>query len=86
MTRDKWKEIHRLARQRSRFSGFEDLCFLRDERGFMGVTKRAKQGHIVAQAAIANKLRHAVGDRGYPPSHRIFIDQVRKLRRTETWF
>lgn len=86
MNQEQWKNIHRLARQRLRFSGFENLLFMRDERGFMGVTKRHEKGHIWPPAAIANKLRHAANDRGYPIGHACFIEHVRLLRRFGTWF
>lgn len=86
MTRDEWKSIHRKARLKRSFSAFGNYLFLRDNLGRMGVTKKHDNGHVIPQAAIANKLRYAAQERSYKIGHICFIEHIRLLRKSGTWF
>jgi molybdenum cofactor biosynthesis enzyme len=78
------KNIHHQARARRTFR-LDGFMTARDENGHMGFTRLHDKGHLIASAAMANVLRHAAAHRHIPRDHAIYIDRVRKLRKSGTW-
>lgn len=86
MTREEWKTLHRDLRLR-RFNKNESMFYaLRDSRGFLGVTLRHENGHIVPRAAHVGVLFMASCHRRVPGDHAIYLAKAKALRKYGTWF